>query len=121
MELDQCATWEDARDFRLWCQVPDPELPNWKALWRWDRVKELVTSESGDLAARDLLMMEFTQRVQNTREDYECLVPERDGRKGALCLKVVCRADRMRSHMRSDHLGGMGGFRCGGQCGNVDW
>ena len=69
----------------------------------------------------DRLVREFCQRVQETREDYECFVPEREGRKGRLCLKVVGRRERMESHMCSDHLGGVRVFQCLGQCGRIDW
>ena len=78
-------------------------------------------SEGGDATVLKQLMMEFSQHVENTREDYRCLVPERDGRKGVQCLKVVGRQDRMRSHMCSEHLSGMGLFQCKRQCGNADW
>ena len=64
--------------------------------------------------------MAFCQHIEGTKEDYECLVPERDGRMGTLCGKRICRRDRMRSHMGSDHLG-VSEFPCEGRCGNNDW
>ena len=117
-DISQCATWEDAKNLLLDWQVPNAQLLQWEKLWRWDRLKELVAS--GDLTDLDQRLMEFYRRVGDTRDHYECLVPERDRQKGNWCLKDVGRGDRMRSHICSDHLD-LRVFQCKGECGQNGW
>ena len=114
-----CTTWEEVRHLLLW-QVPATHLPSWEVLWRWDQLKASVTSGQADPTTLNQRVMGFCRRVEGTREAHQCLVPEQEGRRGVLCEKVINRLDRMRSHIRSDHLAAPG-FPCEGQCGNNDW
>jgi hypothetical protein len=48
-----------------------------------------------DLAALNQRLNAFCLRVAGSREDYECQVPEREGRRGGRCGRIVCRRDRI--------------------------
>lgn len=121
IDIGECATWEDAKCVLLHWQVPHAQLPRWEALWRWDRLKERVAGGGVGRTDLDACLAEFYQRVRGARDSYECLVPERDGERGQSCLKVVGRRDRMRGHICSEHLSGVGRFQCEGQCGQDGW
>jgi hypothetical protein len=101
-------------------EVPDKELPNWELLWQWERLKELVANGGMGNDALDQGLTVFFTRIEETRDSYQCLVPEREGEKGHVCSKVVSRRDRMQGHIRSEHLG-VRGFQCEGQCGQDGW
>jgi len=58
-----------------------------------------------DTAALKQQLNRFCRRVVGTREAYECLVPEREGRSGTTYGKVVFRQDRIRTHILSEHVG----------------
>ena len=115
-----CTTWEEVRQLLLLWQVPATDLPYWETLWRWGQIKASATTGQAEPATLVERSMEFCRRIQGTKESYECLVPERDGRMGTLCETIIGRRDRMRSHMGSHHLG-VSEFPCEGQCGNNDW
>jgi hypothetical protein len=110
--------------FLLFYEVPGAQLEHWEALWRWEQMKTelkaIGTIEAMDYAVLKQWLNKYSLRVEGSRETYQCLVPERDGRSGERCGKVVSRRDRMQTHVLADHVG-VALFQCHGQCGKDGW
>ena len=123
-DVEQCTTWEEVENLLLSRGVPETQLPSWEALWRWDQLKaELRTTTTNQALDHTTLkrrLNSFSLRVIGTKETYECLVPEREGCSGITCGKFVCRQDRLRTHMLSQHLG-VRLYQCQGRCGTNGW
>jgi len=121
-DLTQCTTWEEVKNLLLSRGVAETQLSYWELLWRWDELQAIPVPilEELDTAALKQQLNRFCLRVVGTREAYECRVPEREGRRGSLCGKVVGRLDRARSHVCSAHLG-VRMFQCQGECGKDGW
>jgi len=60
-------------------EVLDAQLPHWEMLWQWDWLKKLVASGGMDRTALDQGLTKFYQRVEETRDRYQCLVREQEG------------------------------------------
>ena len=112
-----CGTWEETSYHLIQLGVPQEELPNWQALWRFQRWNELKGALAQGWDPREdisAFLNDFCFSLGNGI--FRCLVP--DSNRGT-CGREGERRDRAISHA-CEHLG-YSPYVCSGECGNANW